>query len=72
MKNSILIQPTNVKVIYARNVRSHCVQLSSLQLKGSMIRLKYSVSNLIWNYTHRVQRFGFSVFTSLLAINKGG
>ena len=47
----------------------HWVQLSSVQLKGSMIRLKNSVNNLIWNHLHQFQRFRFSVFTSLLANN---
>ena len=47
----------------------HCVGLSSLQLKVSTIRLKYSVKNLIWSHPRQSQRFGFSVFTSLLANN---
>ena len=48
---------------------SHCAQLSSLQLKGWTGCLKYSVKNLIWNHPQQSQRFGFSVFTSLLANN---
>ena len=47
----------------------HWVQLSSLQLKGSTIRLKNSVKNLIWNHPQQLQRFRFSAFTSLLANN---
>ena len=47
----------------------HSAQLSCLQLKGSTSRLKHSVKNLIWSHPRQSQRFGFSVFTSLLANN---
>ena len=70
MKNFILIEPTNVKIIYARKLLlTHCAQLSSLQLKGPTSLLKYSVKNLIWNHPQQSQRLGFSVFTSPLAKN---
>ena len=60
MKNFILIEPTNVKIIYARNLLLTLCTAVKLQLKGWTSLLKYSVKNLIWNHPHESQRFGFS------------
>ena len=68
MKNSILIELMSRLPMLEL---WHCVRLSSLQLKGSTIRLNYSVKNVIWNHPQQSQRFGFSLCfnTSLLANN---
>ena len=57
MKNFILIEPTNVKIIYARNFLLTLCTAVKLQLKGSTSRLKYSVKNLILNHSQQSQRF---------------
>ena len=57
MENFILIEPTNVKIIYARNFLLTLCTAVKLQLKGSTSRLKYSVKNLILNHSQQSQRF---------------
>ena len=71
MRNIILIEPTNIKVTYARNFLLTLCTAVKLAIKGPTIRLNYSVKNWIWNHPQQSQRFGFSLYfnTSMPANN---
>ena len=64
MKNFILIEPTNVKVTYARYFLLTLCTAVKLAIKriDDPIKVFCSKFDMIWNHPQQSQRFGFSVF----------